>query len=312
MSDLKEFSGFYKEPSEEEILKLLSILNYVKNKFGVRYKDYVDGKEGPVKPSTHTNAESKKTMSAMAYAALTKKVHGKLTLRERSSDSFLRLNHVDHYMRPVIADLFSDIGEIWGLSQNTNKVPPPESLLAPYSVENSEALERLREKFKSGGHIYRYAKNSSLGEGHDPRLAVGRLTLSEYKSSSMLEFEVRYHVDSDNDLNDAYDSVITGRVMQINSFFVFIGVERDKGNPFFLVMKTALPKSRFKGLILRKHPKKSYFASRVMLASDVERSSYLCRKLPATKLPEVSLKQLELLTNIATNSGHGVLMLEDD
>lgn len=311
MTVLKGFLGYHKAPTEVELLKLLSILNYAKSKFGISYSGYVDGANGPVAVNSRTNAENKKIMSAAAYAAFTRKVHRRLVVKDSETGAFKRLNDVDAYMRPLIADIFPDIGSFWGIGKES-AADSAESLLLPHAARGGNALLRLMQTFQRGGHIYRYAKNSGDGHSEDPRLAIGWLSLDDDGVDSYLRFEVRYRVDSDQDLNDAYDSVISGRVMQINSFFVFIGVERDKGNPFFMVMKTALSRTRFKGLILRKHPKKSYFASRVMLASDIPQRPLGTSKIPASELPEVSSKQLDLIMNVATNGGRGILMLDED
>lgn len=306
-----EFSGYHKEPNDSDILKLLSLLNYAKSKFGISYSDYVDSSNGPISKSSHSNAESKRSMSAAVYAAYTKKLHQRLIAQDAQTGNYTRLHEIDTYIRPLVADVFPDIGSDLGIEETPNTVSL-ESFLAPHAAQGSSALVRLKRKFQKGGHIYRYAKNSSELHAKDPRLAVGSLSFRDDGSSSYLCFEIRYRVDSSQDLNEAHDSVISGRVMQFNSFLVFIGIEKDKENPFFMVMKTGMSENRFKGIILRKHPKKSYFASRVMLASDVPAKQMSTSKFLAQDLPEVTERQLELIMNLATNGGRGILMLDED
>jgi len=98
--------------------------------------------------------------------------------------------------------------------------------------------------------------------------------------------------------------------MQMKSFFVFVGVENEKHNPFFMVMKAELAGSRFKGIILRKHPDKSYFASRVMISRNTGKQSEKTGKFYPSDLPEIDGRQLGLIENRVPNEGRSILMLE--
>lgn len=305
----KEFSGYHKTPSETEILRLLTLINYTKMKFGIDYQNYQGEEGGPIKKNTRTNAESNKSMSAAAYAEFTKKLFQFLTIRD--TQDYVRLSQTDGYIRPILAELYPEIGEHWGIADN-NSSNVPESLLFSHASPGNTALNRLHAKFDNGGTVIRYAKNFDEENLKDPRLAIGRLTISNIRAEGFLDFEIRYWVDSDSELNEAYDSVISGRVIQMNSFFVFVGIEQDKDNPFFMVMKTSMSGNKFKGLILRKHPVSSYFASRVMLAADMDGIEEKISKVQVSELKGVTDRQLGLIRNVSTNNGYGILMLDDN
>lgn len=287
------------------MLLFLSLLSYLKNKFGITYKSYEDGPSGPVTPKTISNAVATKSISEKPYQALSVKMHRKL-VRENGK----RLNEIDEYMRPLFSKMFPDLSESFVTSASDQDTDPKIlSLLLEYAAKDSSTMKLLAEKFSDGGFVYRYARNEKKGHSSNPRLAKGGLQIYEAGSDRYFNFDIRYFVDSESDMNDPYESVISGKVILMKSFFVFFGVEDEKHNPFFMVMKAELQGTRFKGLILRKHPTKSYFASRVMISTDIETAEEKTGKFRASDLPEVNDRQLALIKNIVANGGESILML---
>ncbi|MEM9360196.1 MAG: hypothetical protein AAGB04_28775 [Pseudomonadota bacterium] len=305
MNTANRFSGYKRKPSESEVLLFLSVLCYLKDKFGIKYTSYVDHPGGPIKARTISNAGTHRSMAAEAYEALTLKVHNNLT-----SSAARRMEELDDYIRPLVFQLFPDL--------NPGAVKPEfeqpvednvDSIFLRYASGESSTLDLLHKKFSEGGFIYRFARNAENEGKKKPRLAKGKISVSKSENSHYLNFLIEHYVDTDNDL-DPYNSRIRGRVMLIKSFFVFVGIETEKHNPFFMVMKAELPGSRFRGLILRKHPIKSYFSSRVVL-STIKPDNTNTGKFTEGELPEVSTRQLRWMKNTVANSGKSILMLED-
>ena len=303
-----EFEGHQHKPSREEVIRCLLLIDFIHYAHDVKYSQFENADPKNISRATLGNARRDGTMPAVVFASLTKQVFTFLTAK-KSKDVFTRLTELESDTKFIVLKMFPMLKEDLHLEADQN-----ESLFLPYASPRNAIMDEILEKFEHGAFIYRYARNLSKEDQEIPRLAKGLMKVKRAESDTYLNFTIRYHVDSENDLNGPFDIVIRGRLMLIKAFLYFVGVEDDFHYPFFMVMQAKLQGQRFKAMIMRKHPRVSYFSSRVMIVAATEPGSVpqtSTGKFTFKELPELDEKHLVHLLNATPNDGRSVLLLDD-
>jgi hypothetical protein len=303
-----EFEGHYHKPERGEVIRCLMLIDYLHYVHAVAYTKYLESDPEKISRATINNAKREGTMSAEVFASLTRQLFREFT-KLKGDGSFARLSEMQSDVKVVVLKMFPVLKEHLHLEARQT-----ESLFLPYASPRNAIMDEILEKFEHGAFIYRYARNRSKEDQETPRLAKGLMQVERAESDTYLNFTIRYHVDSENDLNGPFDIVIRGRLMLIKAFLYFVGVEDDFHYPFFMVMQAKLQGQRFKAMIMRKHPRVSYFSSRVMIVAATEAGSApqtSTGKFTIQELPELDEKHLFHLLNATPNEGRSVLLLDD-
>lgn len=302
------FEGHHHKPSRGEVIRCLMIVDYLNYAHAIPYSKYLENDPENLSRGTINNAKRDGTLSSDAYASLTRQAFKELTVM-KADGSFARLSEMQSDIKVVVLKMFPMLKEHLHLEARQT-----ESLFLPYASPRNAIMDEILEKFEHGAFIYRYARNLSKEDQETPRLAKGLMQVERAESDTYLNFTIRYHVNSENDLNGPFDIVIRGRLMLIKAFLYFVGVEDDFHYPFFMVMQAKLQGQRFKAMIMRKHPRVSYFSSRVMIVANTEAGSapqVSTGKFTFEELPELDEKHLLHLLNATLNEGRSVLLLDD-
>lgn len=308
MTELK-FEGHQHKPSREEVIRCLLLIDYIHYAHDVKYSQFENDDSKNITRATFGNARRDGTMSAVVFASLTKQLFAFLTAKKSKDGSYIRLTELESDTKFIVLKMFPMLKEDLHL-----EAVQTESLFLPYASPRNAIMDEILDKFEHGAFIYRYARNRSDEDQEAPRLAKGLMQVERAESDTYLNFTIRYHVDSENDLNGPFDIVIRGRLMLIKAFLYFVGVEDDFHYPFFMVMQAKLQGQRFKAMIMRKHPRVSYFSSRVMIVANAESGSApqsSTGKFTFNELPELDEKHLVHLLNATPNEGRSVLLLDD-
>jgi len=303
------FDGHQCKPSHDEVIRCLILVDYLHNANAVSYSQFEKDDSDNITRATIENSKRDGTMSAAVFASLTRQVFAFLTDKKRKDGGYIRLTELESDMKFVVLKMFPFLEEYLQLEERQT-----ESLFLPYASPRNAIMDEILEKFEHGAFVYRYARNGSSEDQKNPRFAKGLLEVERATSDSYLSFTIRYHVDSEKDPNGPFDIVIRGRLMLIKAFLYFVGVEDDFHYPFFMVMQAKLQGQRFKAMIMRKHPRVSYFASRVMIVAATEAgatSQTSTGKFTVKELPEFDEKHLVHLLNATPNEGRSVLLLDD-
>ena len=310
---MQMLKGYRRVPSQEEQNTLLQIIEYLNRLQGLKFteyhKDLNDEFAQAVTADTLPNARGPKRtlLSALAFEAFATKCFQECQKHHKVRAKGFTID--DNFFRFIIIPFFPDLTPIEpALDENSGD--PLKILANPSSFH----LSRIAREFENGAYVYRYAFNDEIDPDEGLHLARGHLRM-EHIPSGHLSFSIDYEAGTSQSQASSRKSGIEGAAYLIGAFVCFSGLERSTPHPFFMIIRDEFNSNQNGGLILRKHPDKGFFSSKVIIVrtSEAEAAELPLKtgSLPISDMPEINnfVDFLDDLTNVGNNDGKGVLTL---
>ena len=305
---MERFDGFLHSPTEDEVITVLLMARYLQIKYGIKFSAYSNNDPDNISSDFLSNAQKTKKLPVKTFKSITKQMFD--IFSRESTNGFDNLDISNNFIRSVVIPFFPPLAQHFDAENEDSSI-----LLAQFSSTASGSIKRIENAFQHGAFIYRYAENTSVRPEDEPKFAKGYLNPISQTKQQYMKFCIKYRPSLDGADGRIVDNIINGRVYLINSFLIFIGVDDGQNYPFFMAMRNSYNISHHGGIILRKHPDRGYFSSRVIIARNEtlhgNEEKQQGQKLRGDIKDELSPTEIDMLLNIAKNDGQSVINMPD-
>lgn len=295
----------------EKSIKLLLLLDYLHYKYGLAYNDVFSAAPKEEKIKENTISTTKKnppyTLKPNEYYEACQYAYLFLIYSARN---YSRLRSLDDYILPLVVEVLPQLKDVLQIVDRDD-----EGLIMQVAESDPESLQAVYNKFKDGAYIIRYASNLDANPEKDnlkeekPKLAKGKLTVSHELKYKHLKFNIYFDPGEGEKVN------LEGRIYILQNYLIFVGKEEEVHNAFFMILDRRLVNDIHGGLTLKKHHKRDYFASRVVVWRKTDMTTcndVMIGKLPKEELdihlPRMRSVAEEMLANLtASDEGQSVL-----